>query len=192
MSPFEMPPAAYVGAPATATVGLQPMISFSILPPRFRKGLAREVVSLDVTLRDVTIDNFSECVALRVSDAQWNMVAPNVYSLAQAKVQPECVPLAIYAGDTQVGFLMYALDRCDGNFWIYRLMVDERYQRKGFGRAALGKAIDRLGREPGCTRIMISLEPDNRIARRLYKEFGFVETGERIHGEDVLSLHLSA
>lgn len=48
---------------------------------------------LAVELRDVTYENWEECIALRVSEAQRKMVAPNVYSLAQAKVQPECVPL---------------------------------------------------------------------------------------------------
>lgn len=141
-----------------------------------------------VTLRDVTVDNWEGCLDLRVSDRQRHMVASNVYSLAQAKVQPECVPLAVYDDDTLVGFLMYARDRDDGNWWIYRLMIDERFQGRGYGRAALETALDRIKQESGCKRIMISLEPENRIARTLYRSLGFVETGERIGGEDVLCL----
>ena len=139
-----------------------------------------------ISLRDVTVDNWEDCIGLRVSESQRQMVAQNVYSLAQAKVQPECVPLAIYARDTLVGFLMYALDRDDGNWWIYRLMIDEKHQRRGYGRAALQQTVDRIRREPGCTKIVISINPDNTVARTLYRELGFVETGQKIGGEDVL------
>lgn len=150
-----------------------------------------EETVLAVELREITVENWEECIALRVSEAQRGMVASNVYSLAQAKVQPECVPLAVYADDTMVGFVMYALDRDDGNWWIYRLMIDERYQGRGYGRAALRCTIGRIRQEPVCPRIMISLKPDNVAARALYRSEGFVETGQRIGGEDVLCLTLT-
>lgn len=181
--------AAYKSGPRWRSRGLgSPTTSkaTSEIARRSTEGLEGAV--LEVELRDVTYDNWEECIALRVSEAQQRMVAPNVYSLAQAKVQPECVPLAIYAGDTMVGFLMYALDRDDGNWWIYRLMIDERYQGRGYGRAALEKAIDRIRKEPGCTKIIVSLKPDNTVARTLYRSVGFVETGQQIGGEDVLCL----
>lgn len=143
-------------------------------------------------MRDVTYENWEECIALRVSEAQRKMVAPNVYSLAQAKVQPECVPLAIYADGTMVGFVMYALDRDDGNWWIYRLMIDERYQGRGYGRAALEQVIARIRQEPGCDKIIVSIKPDNTVARTLYRSVGFVETGQQIGGEDVMCLAVAA
>jgi Acetyltransferases len=154
------------------------------------EGQLKGVTVLAVELRDITVENWEECIALSVSAAQRGMVAPNVYSIAQAKVQPECVPLAVYDGSTMVGFVMYALDRDDGNWWIYRLMIDERYQGKGYGRAALTSAIDRIRREPGCTKIVVSLKPNNAVARRLYRSLGFVETGQQVGGEDVMCLEL--
>lgn len=57
-------------------------------------------------------------------------------------------------------------------------------------RAVLERAIERIRREPGCTEIMIVLQPDNTIARALYRSLGFVESGQRIGGEDVLCLFL--
>ena len=48
-----------------------------------------------------------------------------MYSLAQAFVQPECIPLALYAENKPVGFVMYALDEDDHEYWIYRLMIDK-------------------------------------------------------------------
>lgn len=51
-----------------------------------------------VVLREITKENFHECIRLQVAEDQVNNVASNVYSLAQAKVNPRLVPLAIYDG----------------------------------------------------------------------------------------------
>jgi diamine N-acetyltransferase len=69
-----------------------------------------------VTLREVTQANFLECIRLEVAPDQSDLVAPNVYSLAQAKVNPRLTPLAVYDGrivgrepgedDQTVGFVM--------------------------------------------------------------------------------------
>lgn len=139
-------------------------------------------------LKPITRDNFRECIKLNVAPEQAHFVASNVYSLAQAKVEPECVPLAIYDGATMVGFLMYALDPNENNYWIYRLMIDARYQGRGYGRAAMQAAIDVIRRQPACDQIAISYEPQNEAARSLYKSLGFNETGEVIDGETVARL----
>jgi ribosomal protein S18 acetylase RimI-like enzyme len=43
-----------------------------------------------------------------------------------------------------VGFVMYGIDADDDNYWIYRLMIDARHQRKGYGRAAMTELLRRL------------------------------------------------
>jgi diamine N-acetyltransferase len=60
-----------------------------------------------ITLRPITPDNWELCINLKTTDEQQHFVATNLYSLAQAKVFPECIPLALYYGETMVGFLMY-------------------------------------------------------------------------------------
>jgi diamine N-acetyltransferase len=59
-----------------------------------------------VTLQDITMDNFRECIQLRVGEAQKDFVASNMYSLAEAQADKVSNPLAIYAGDEMVGFIM--------------------------------------------------------------------------------------
>lgn len=51
-----------------------------------------------VALREITKANFHECIRLKVAADQAEHVAPNVYSLAQAKVNPLLHPFAIYDG----------------------------------------------------------------------------------------------
>ena len=145
-------------------------------------------------LRLVEIDryNYLPVLDLRVSPEQESLVASNQYSLAQAYAQPECVPLALYAENRPVGFAMYALDEDDHQYWIYRLMIDQRHQRKGYGRAAMELLIDRIrglsDEEHTC--VFISFEPENHIARRLYESLGFLPDGRIMYGEVVYRLAL--
>lgn len=146
---------------------------------------------MDVTLREVTRDSWEECVRLKVAEEQAGYVAANVYSLAESRFYPEMVPLAIYAGETMVGFVMYGLDPRDHQYWIYRLMVDHMHQGKGYGRAAMVQTLDRLRQIPGCTAAVIGYEPENAAAARLYASLGFRETGLAPWGEMVAKLVLA-
>ena len=139
---------------------------------------------MNITLRDVDVNNFHDVIALHVEE----YCASNEYSLAQAKVQPECIPMAIYNDETVVGFLMYCIDRDDGNYWIYRLMIDEKYQKNGYGKKALEIIIEKIKQDKTHNKINISTEPENVIAIKLYKKLGFNETGNFVDDEIVLAL----
>ncbi len=136
-----------------------------------------------VCLRRVTQENFRACLALSVDDAQKDFVAPNVYSLAQAKVNPLLTPWAIYEGailgrdigedDPMVGFCMVQV--MDGVGFIMRLMVDHRFQRRGYGRAAMEQVIQRLKADPAIEVIATSFLKTNQAAEKLYRSLGFVD-----------------
>ncbi len=49
-----------------------------------------------VHLRKITRDNLRECLGLQVKDSQINLVATLAQSLAEAYVNPNLFPLAIY------------------------------------------------------------------------------------------------
>lgn len=141
-----------------------------------------------VTLRDVTKDNWEDVIRLELPDEQRSFVASNVYSLAESKFYPGEIPCAIYAGDELVGFAMYCLDEDDGNYWIWRLMVDKRFQGKGYGRAAMNVIIERLRSDPAVPFVLISWDPPNTVAEKLYLSLGFEKTGDIIEGEVVARL----
>ena len=52
-------------------------------------------------------------------------------------------------------------------------------------------AIELLRQQPNCDEIMISYDPRNEAARRLYASVGFQETGDMIHGEVIARLDLA-
>ena len=145
-------------------------------------------------LRLVEIDryNYLPVLDLCVSAEQKAFVATNQYSLAQAYAQPECVPFALYAENRPVGFAMYSLDEDDHQYWIYRLMIDQRYQGVGYGREAMGLLIDRIRglSDEDHNRIYISFEPENAVAKALYESLGFVPDGRVLYGEVVYYLAL--
>ncbi len=144
--------------------------------------------NISVTLRPVTRDNFEECCDLEVSKNQQEFVSSNVFSLAESKFFPEFVPIAIYAGETMVGFLMYGRDELDGELvWtLLRLMVDRQYQGKGYGRAALELFIEQMRLKPDCKALHATVMPGNDVAQSLYASLGFEELGDVEDGELVL------
>ena len=155
-----------------------------------------------VRLVDVGIDNFDDLIDLMPFKSQYSFVAENVYSLAEAYANLAdgryAKPFGIYAGDEPVGSLMIGFDIADeeadrekyplltDNYLIWRFMIDKRYQGKGYGKQALGLALDFIrtwprGKAEYC---WLSYEPENEAARQLYRSFGFVEAAEMPEGWD--------
>ncbi|MCE2413027.1 GNAT family N-acetyltransferase [Candidatus Poribacteria bacterium] len=133
-----------------------------------------------VSLRPITPENLDECISLKVADHQTGFIASNVQSLAQAAVSTTYHPFGIYDADahyqanpSMVGFVMYELIDTVG--FILRLMIDEKFQRRGYGRAAMIEVIRRLKLHPEVERIATSHERKNEAAARLYESLGFVD-----------------
>lgn len=143
---------------------------------------------MEVILKDITMENFKECLNLKLNEAQKKFVAPNIYSLAEAKADSVSVPHAIYCNDTMVGFIMYDYDTETNLGCISRLMVDLRHQGKGYGRMAMQEVIRRIRSIEGCKGIWTSFVPENVVADKLYESLGFKKTGEILDGEVVCKM----
>lgn len=151
--------------------------------------------SFMIELRKITDDNFDECIKLEPREDQKNFVASNIRSLAQAYLaltNNDCIPMpfAIYDNDIMVGFIMLSYNEAGTNadentYWVWRLMIDKRYQGKGYGKGTMAKAIELIRTFPygKATSVVLSYEPENVVAKALYASFGFVETGKLAYGE---------
>ena len=148
----------------------------------------KEAMERVVDLRPITMDNFHDCINLKVGKGQEKFVASNMYSLAEAKADGVSIPLGIYHNNTLVGFTMYWFDEKNEMGWIDRLMVDEKYQKHGYGRMTMIQVIERLKAHEKCKIIRTSFEISNENAGKLYKSLGFQETGEICDGEVVCIL----
>ncbi len=157
-------------------------------------------------LEKVNSKNVWELLKLEVDDSQKDFVATNTESIVEAYTTlaagGKVFPFGIYEGGEPVGFLMIGYDSADcddgapavakGNYSLWRLMIDKRFQGRGYGRRAIELALDFIrtfpcGRAEYC---YLSYEPENLHAKRLYKSFGFAENGEMDDDEVVAVLKL--
>lgn len=143
-------------------------------------------------LRAITEQNYQKILDLSTGAGQEEFVARNVRSLAQAWVfQDRARPYALYEGEEPVGFIMF--DWRPEKKWveIWRLMIDHRYQGKGYGRAAVRKALEFL-RESGLfDKVQINYVEENQGAKHLYRSMGFQETGAMEGNEVVMEMDLT-
>ncbi|MBP5574979.1 MAG: GNAT family N-acetyltransferase, partial [Bacilli bacterium] len=114
-----------------------------------------------IHLEKIDSTNIWEIVDLKVFKSQKHFVAANWMSIVQAYgVQDSATsafPFAIYNDKRPVGFLMIGFNEAAmyenwddieapkslvNNYSIWRLMIDKRYQKRGYGREAIKLALD--------------------------------------------------
>jgi len=139
---------------------------------------------MKIELRPVDDNNREAVLALSVREDQ-PFVAPNDVSLRQAAETNEkypgvARPFAIYADENLVGFCMFAFnpedEDEDDRYWLWRFMIDQTEQGKGYGQAALAEIV-RYFKTNGADRLFLSTEPENERGLHLYHKAGFRETG---------------
>jgi diamine N-acetyltransferase len=153
-----------------------------------------------VTLREITAPNLDPIVALAVAPSQERFVGTVAGALADATEIPEARPWyrAIYAQDEPVGFVMLSWNvppqppRIIGPWFLWKLLIDERHQRRGYGRAAV-RLVAEIVRRNGATELLTSCVQADEGPEAFYRRLGFVRTGERDeNGEAILALSLTA
>jgi diamine N-acetyltransferase len=143
-----------------------------------------------VTLRPVTKDNLSEVLHMNVAEEQEQFVATNAVSIAQAHFEEKAWFRAIYAGETPVGFVMLYDDPETPEYFLWRFMIDKRYQGLNFGQRAMKLLIEYVRTRPNATELLTSYVPAEGGPRPFYKRLGFEETGDVVDGEHVIRLQL--
>ncbi len=142
-------------------------------------------------------DNYRDFLRLKVKPGQERFVATNAVSMAQARFHREASLHGIVAGEAPVGFAMLEdWTQCPGEEpedWrrepyvgLWRFMIDERHQRRGYGRAALELLIAHARTRPGARVMLLSFVPEEGSPRDFYASLGFLETGEEDDGERVM------
>ena len=103
-----------------------------------------------VTLLEITDENRNAVLALQVAPEQYRFVGSVAAALEDAEAYPEAKAWhrAIYDGEEPVGFVMLSWDvtpvpgKIIGPWFLWKLLIDERHQRRGYGRAALGQVVE--------------------------------------------------
>ena len=159
-----------------------------------------------IRLVKITGKNVWDILKLRVRENQRSFVASNDTSIIEAYIAQNenghAFPFGIYDDETPVGFCMigYGVDDswtdapavAKDSYNIWRLMIDERFQGKGFGKEAMNRILDFIKTEPcgSAETCWLSYEPENTAAKKLYHSFGFQETGDFDENEIIATLNL--
>jgi diamine N-acetyltransferase len=149
-----------------------------------------------VSLRPITDANRATVEALAVTPNQRRFVSGVRESLLEASQEPDARALywAIYAEETPVGFVMIADEVGSPDYvahYLWKLLVDERYQRRGFGTAALD-LVAKYFRNRGVAAMWTSAVPGEGSPIAFYERYGFERTGD-LHGDEImLRLDLSS
>ena len=147
-----------------------------------------------VELRDIMFDNVYSILKLTPANNQQYFVssAAEMIAMAFAGSNEKCPGFlaAIYNDEIPVGIILIGRSEVENGEvdilqkykYAYRLwgfFIDENYQRKGIGKAALKLAFDKLKEYPDSKQLPLYLEckRENKIALNLYESFGFKNTG---------------
>lgn len=109
-----------------------------------------------IRIEKVTGKNVWDILHLSVKDEQKSFVADNNISIIEAYTSITgggyAFPFGIYDDETAVGFLMVGYDTDDywenppkiakNNYNLWRLMIDKKYQHKGYGKTTVRLALD--------------------------------------------------
>jgi diamine N-acetyltransferase len=117
-------------------------------------------------------------------------------SLVEAAEEPggRAIVWAVYDDETPVGFVMIS-DEVEGSgdipHYLWKLLVDERHQRRGVGSATLDLIVDYF-RGRGVDVLWTSARQGEGSPIPFYEHYGFPQTGELVFdGEVLLRLRLA-
>jgi len=160
-------------------------------------------MSPKVELRDIVADDDrARAMALRTGPGQDAFVATVEQSFADALEHPEACARywAVYDGDEPVGFAMIsdniprqtleADPTLAGPYFLWRLLIDQRFQRRGYGTATLDAVAAYVRARPHGDALITSAGQGQGSPQPFYERYGFVPTGEVMEDEVVLRLDL--
>jgi diamine N-acetyltransferase len=108
-------------------------------------------------------------------------------------------PWAVHDADTGalVGFTMISDNIPEpidedlvGPYFLWKLLIDEASQGRGYGKATLDAVVTYVAARPGAEVLFTSCSDGVGSPRGFYLRYGFVDTGRVMWGENVLALSL--
>lgn len=151
-----------------------------------------------IELREITDANRDAVVALHAGPAQGRFVSSVADSIQEAHETPEGSPWyrAVYVDGEPVGFVMLSWNVAPqppdiiGPWFLWKLIVDERHQGRGIGRAIVEEVVQ-LIRAEGASELYTSHVVAEGGPDGFYERLGFVPTGTYDpQGERILRLDL--
>jgi diamine N-acetyltransferase len=147
---------------------------------------------LPIRLEEISEETLWSILDLEVAEEQKKYVASNATSIAEAHFSEYAWFRAIYAGDEPVGFVLLYIDEEEAEYDLWRMMIDLKHQRKGYGGQALAQIIDYVRSLPDAEELTLSFLPGEGDPAPFFKKFGFEDGNEWVDDEKILTLDLGA
>jgi len=128
-----------------------------------------------ITLEKLNKSNWEACSKLELAEEQKGNLPSNIVSIAELNFFPNTTAVAIKNDDEIVGFGTFGIPEGEKVGKIFRLMIDKRHQKKGFGKMALIEMIKTLFDEHKLDTVEVCYHPKSEILKRFYASVGFEE-----------------
>tara|TARA_X000001036_G_C20031283_1_gene542833 strand:+ start:62 stop:520 length:459 start_codon:yes stop_codon:yes gene_type:complete len=132
-----------------------------------------------IYLRDVTKANLISIINLDVNEQQRGQVASNAVSIAQGHYSKSAWFKGIFNDDIAIGFIMLDLNTEKNICFLWRFMIDKKYQGKGYGKIALTQVIDYVKSFKELNKVRTSYVPKDNSAEGFYNNFGFIKSEKK-------------
>lgn len=133
----------------------------------------------DVFFTNINNSNESVVKNITLKSGQEAFIESVEECLKEATTYEGWHPVAINHNEDIIGFAMYGSFGPNKDTWIDRIIIDAKYQGKGYGRIAMKKLIGIVASKFEVNDIYLSIVEDNIVAYKLYKSMGFEFINER-------------
>jgi GNAT superfamily N-acetyltransferase len=98
---------------------------------------------------------------------------------------------AVYVGDTPVGFVMISDEVAPDSpgyipHYLWKLLIDHRHQRCGYGKATLDLIVEYFRARPGVDVLHTSAGQGEGSPLAFYEHYGFERAGDIVFDDEVL------
>ena len=156
-----------------------------------------------VRLRDISSsEDRAAVMGLRRGPGQDQYLNSMEDIFAEADEEQRAMPREWAVHDTETGALVgFAMisdnipqpidDDLIGPYYLWKLLIDQRVQRHGYGAATLDAIAGYLATRPGADVLYTSCADGPGSPRTFYLQYGFTDTGRVMWGENVLALDIA-
>jgi diamine N-acetyltransferase len=146
--------------------------------------------------RPIQRDHLAAIIRLDVREDQKDLIARNIETLSEAPYETGSRVWGLWDGAWPVGlmamvhpdeFLWHEPDDDRQAAYLWRLMIDARFQGRGYGRAAIGEALA-VAREWRLPRLAAGVANVAHSNLGFYEQLGFRWTGRTVEGEKIISI----
>ncbi len=136
-----------------------------------------------IQVKTILKEDWDSINALSVSMSQSGYIECSEKCLYDAKTNAydmEWNFYGVYLDGVLIGFAMHGRQYFKyslySQVWLDRFMIDQRYQKKGYGKVALRMILKKMIKEYRCLIIYLSVVDENINAIAMYRKLGFIKT----------------